>query len=82
MRETVMAISPLAAVLYFVAFPAQLVQWWLGSIHSSDRLGRRSLSCVGDPAGWSGPRCPARRELKQRPGAVSSAVTGAVSSNP
>ena len=23
MRETVMAISPLAAVLYFVAFPAQ-----------------------------------------------------------
>jgi hypothetical protein len=25
MRETVMAISPLAAVLYFVVFPAQFV---------------------------------------------------------
>ena len=25
MRETVMAISPFAAVLYFVAFPAQFV---------------------------------------------------------
>jgi hypothetical protein len=33
MRETVMAISPLAAVLYFVAFPAQLASVLGWAVH-------------------------------------------------
>ena len=33
MRETVMAISPLAAVLYFVVFPAQFAPVLAWAVH-------------------------------------------------